>query len=366
MKVLDRYIAREMAMPFLVGLFIFGILLIFQILFDYMSVFIAKGVSLLTVLKLLLFAAPGKMVTGMPMGAIPLSTLLASSLAINRMARDSEITALRCASISLKRIFRPILTAAAIISVACFLLNEHVVPRSERKLRRMMEEINYSSSLPFIQSNVFFHADDYWFYIQRVDRSNRQQAVLYGVMVYQLPRAAGEYPLLMTARTARYQKNLWTLSDIVRYTFRPDGTMARQDHARSAYINLRHSPPNFDFLAGARLPREMTMKELRSQMDLFGRASGADRGWEVEYFFKTSIPFSCFILALCCAPLSLYFSRSGFAGILLSIILAWIYFNAMLIAKAFGMSGMLLPSLAAWGPNIFFAFTGAYLLWRGE
>jgi len=366
MKVLDRYIVREMSIPFVVGLFVFGILLIFQILFDYMSIFIAKGVTLLTILQLLLYAIPGKMVMGMPMGAIPLSTLLASSLAVNRMSRDSEITALRSAAVSLKRIFYPILICAALISLACFLVNELVVPRSERKLRRMMEEIQYSASLPFIQSNVFFHTEDYWFYIQQVDRNNRHQAILRGLMIYQLPHTPDSYPILMTARTAWYENNTWYLEDGVMHYIDRDGMLSQQRSFQSARIDLKQAPPDFDFLAGARLPREMTMRELKSQMDLFGRAGGTDRSWAVEYFFKTSIPFSCLILALCCAPLSLHFSRSGFAGILLSIILAWIYFNAMLIAKAFGIGGVLLPSLAAWSPNILFGAAGIILLWRGE
>jgi lipopolysaccharide export system permease protein len=55
-------------------------------------------------------------------------------------------------------------------------------------------------------------------------------------------------------------------------------------------------------------------------------------------------------------------------GVLLSIILVFLYWNTLLAAKILGtqFADKIPPYVAAWGQNLVFAAIGAYLLWRGE
>src|SRR5204863_1462667 len=97
-------------------------------------------------------------------------------------------------------------------------------------------------------------------------------------------------------------------------------------------------------------------------------------GWKnprdlLDYHFKLSVPFSCFVFALACPPLSLRFARAGnFMGVLLSIILVFVYWNTLLAAKILGSAypQSIPPVLAAWGQNAVFSAIGIYFLWRGE
>jgi len=55
-------------------------------------------------------------------------------------------------------------------------------------------------------------------------------------------------------------------------------------------------------------------------------------------------------------------------GVLLSIILVFVYWNTLLAAKILGarFPEAIPPYAAAWGQNVLFAAVGLYFLWRGE
>ena len=67
------------------------------------------------------------------------------------------------------------------------------------------------------------------------------------------------------------------------------------------------------------------------------------------------------------APLSLRFARGGsFWGILLSIVLGFVYYNIIFFAKIVGANGAIPPALAGWSQNILFGLLALFLILREE
>ena len=54
--------------------------------------------------------------------------------------------------------------------------------------------------------------------------------------------------------------------------------------------------------------------------------------------------------------------RGAMYGIGVGIVLALVYWTAISVFAAFGASGLMSPTLAAWAPNLLFGATAAYLL----
>ena len=100
----------------------------------------------------------------------PVATLFASAFAVNRLGRDNEITCIRGAGVSLRRICLPIAAVGLLASVAAFLANERLVPWAERKANTTMREMALQQAIPQIQPNVFFNSENYWFYIGSVQK----------------------------------------------------------------------------------------------------------------------------------------------------------------------------------------------------
>src|SRR5271166_1096903 len=99
--ILDSYITRELAGPFmfaLAGFFVFWFINIFFIAADYL---INAHASPILVLRFLLFRIP----QSVPY-AFPFAMLFGTLLGISRLVADNEITALRTSGVQIARIAR--------------------------------------------------------------------------------------------------------------------------------------------------------------------------------------------------------------------------------------------------------------------
>src|SRR3990170_3468907 len=108
MRVVDRYLWREMAVPFLSGIAGFVLILLGNSLFELLRLVGPRGLS------------------GGSVGA--LLGLQMPSVAVSRLGRDSELTALRMAGVSLRRCLRPTMVAGLAASAAAFAIGEYVAP----------------------------------------------------------------------------------------------------------------------------------------------------------------------------------------------------------------------------------------------
>lgn len=356
MRILDRYAIGEIVVPFAIGFFVILVLLIGNVLFINIDLIVSRLHEWPEILRLIALKTPYFMVLALPSGA-----LFGCALAVSRLSRDSEFTMMRMAGASMKRIFLPFILVGALVSAAAFYVQEKVTPWAESQSYKTLLRLWSSQGPPPIQANVFFQSENYYFYVQQIDRRSGEM-VLRNIMVYELPTGEG-YPMLTTARTARQEGNVWILEDGVVRKIGKDGFTEQEGPFKRAKLDLRR--PMTTFEDTAKNPDQMTISELREKIDVFSASGMEASRMKMSYHFKLALPLSSLILMLCVAPLSLRFGRSGsFTGVLLGIVVLFLYWNVILFAKALGGAGMLPPILAGWSEVIIFGIIGAYLMWR--
>src|SRR6266568_542707 len=98
MKLLDRYLLNELVGPFFFGVCVVLMLFEGSVVFQVLNT-LAQHVSLWGLARVLLFKIPYLLVW-----SAPIATLFASTFAINRLGRDNEITCIRSAGVSVRRI----------------------------------------------------------------------------------------------------------------------------------------------------------------------------------------------------------------------------------------------------------------------
>ncbi len=359
MKILDKYVLKEMIGPFLVSVFAFVVLLIGRVIFDNINFIIEKRVPIGLVIRLIVFQLPW--IIGM---VIPLGTLFGTSLAVNRMGRDSEITAIRMAGTPLRRIFLSIFIVGFIASGITLWLGEYVTPWANREAQRTVRYIWGLQQVPPIQENVFFESEGYYFYVQRVERTVPGSVVLRKIMIYESP-LPGSYPMLIAADSATSKDNIWTLYKGVLHKIGPDGLTAYEMKFPEMKLNLKRAVQ--DLWDSQQTTEEMGLRDLQQRIKVFAGSGQAVQRLKVDWHFKLSLPLSCLIFALCAAPLGLRFSRVGsYSGVLLGIIIMFLYWNNILLGKALGLGGLVPAVIAGWSQNIVFGLGGLYLLWREE
>src|SRR5438067_8400391 len=127
MRILDRYIARELIGPFLFGVAAFTLIFISgQYLFK-LTTMVARGASLVDVSELLaLRMVPLAIIT------FPMATLLATLLSFGRLSGDMEVVALMAGGVSFGRIAVPAFMMGLLVSLFGLFANEVLVPPAGR------------------------------------------------------------------------------------------------------------------------------------------------------------------------------------------------------------------------------------------
>ncbi|MDO8682538.1 MAG: LptF/LptG family permease [Armatimonadota bacterium] len=358
MKTIDKYLIKEMVPPFLAGMLIILVLWVGNIVFLQVSVLKGKTELLPLFLQYVLLKSMYYVTLSLAAGS-----LFGCALAISRLTRDSEITVMRMAGTSVKRIFVPFLLVGVLVSAAAFFVQEKAVPWAEKRGSVLLQRLYLVQRSPLIQADVFFNWQNYYFYIQQIERKG-PQALLKDVTVWELPAGSG-YPMVTTAKSATWINQTIEMRDGVIHKFGKDGFTEYEAKFKTMELNLKRQIEAF--FESQRTPEQMSTAELAKQIDMMSKSGIPISNMRLDYHFKLSIPFSSIILILCTAPLGLRFGRhSSFAGALLGIVVVFLYWNVMLFAKVFGQAGWLPPALAGWSQIIIFSAIGAILVWKAE
>src|SRR5689334_814729 len=103
MRIIDRYVIREVLLPFCIGLLVFTFMLIIPYLIQGAEAFIAKGVPTLIILQVMATLLPQAL--GL---TIPMSLLLGLLVAFGRLSADREFVGMQACGVSLVRLMRPV------------------------------------------------------------------------------------------------------------------------------------------------------------------------------------------------------------------------------------------------------------------
>src|SRR5580704_3815590 len=103
MRLLDRYVCREVASHSLLGLIVFTFVFFVPSLVTLMNLIVRHSGGFLTVILLFLSTLPAALIF-----TIPIAVLVGVLIGLGRLSADSEIVALHASGISLRRLLLPV------------------------------------------------------------------------------------------------------------------------------------------------------------------------------------------------------------------------------------------------------------------
>ncbi len=356
MKKLDFYIIRELIVPFLIGTL--SVVLMFQ---ANTYIYLAKTYNLdnlphKAVFQFILDQTPTYLNMTLPVGMS-----LASSLAISRLARESELTAIRAAGARILRVITPIIVFGIFVSIANFLLVELVIPPATKAANRIGVEIGIMGLAPNMKTNTIINLRQYTASFGLVER-NGEDLQIKKILLVEQPQQ--DVTALTTAKTATYHNGVWSFHDSY---FRIIKGMDLQVFHPLKDFTINEKIVPGDMIAPP-VNEEMTTRELIASIEA-GRKTGAStKQQEVMLNVKFSVPAACIIFAMIGPVFAIIFARSGgFVGVFLSIVLVLLYYNAFVISTEILSKVNAIPGwLAAWLPNIIFAVIGVFAIRRLE
>jgi lipopolysaccharide export system permease protein len=136
LKLLTRYILRELIGPLIFALSTLTALLLLQQVEKQFGNLVGKGLGWGVIGEFFLLSIPFIIAMTMPMGV-----LVAVLYAFSRLTAENEVTALRASGISVMRLVRPAILFGAMLGLLMLVFNDQVLPRSNHRLRTLQTDI---------------------------------------------------------------------------------------------------------------------------------------------------------------------------------------------------------------------------------
>lgn len=354
--LLDRYLFRQFAGPFMIAIGGFALIGIVDILMYLVDLAISQGIPVFVTFRLLLYKLPAIMVLFFPM-----AVLFAVMLVLIRMAKDNELTILQASGVMIGRILAPLLLLSVLVAGISYITNEKVVPWTNRVSDTLIRrEITKKPILEVAENVIFKVPGDRYFYIKSVDPLT---TTLRGIFIFE---EGPLFPRITTAKLAHWTKKSWTLEDGAIYEVNDNGHLEFFDHFKKATIHVDQELSAF--YEQHKSPKEMNSAELQNKIQILSNGGINTRTLQVELALKKSIPIACLIFGMIGIAFCLTFVRTGkdwwgvIVAICAAVLVVGFYFFIVAIFRALANDGHLTPFLGAWIPNLAYGFVGGSVI----
>jgi LPS export ABC transporter permease LptF/LPS export ABC transporter permease LptG len=370
MRLLTRYILREVVSYALLGALLFTFVLFMRDLPKILEQVVRDSASIADVFCFFAYTLPNILTF-----TIPMAVLAGILLGLSRLAADSEITAMRACGIGAFTFVR-IVSILSFAALAFGLVNAlYFAPQGARNLLRLEDQLKTSQASFQVQPRVFYeNFKNYVLYVQDVPATG----------------AASWRHVFLADLTQPANPNVTTANQALVFNPGPANSLGLRLHLLDGgQHQISPTNPNqydistfastdlplqFDSQDDTHISRMDTPLHALSLHELWQRTHGIGpaqtlrntpeaRAALIELNTRFSYPFACIVLMLIGVPLGLSSRRGGKStGFVLALLLFFAYYLLSVVGVGFAKSGKLSPVLGVWGANLIFTVFGLLLL----
>lgn len=381
MRLLDRYLLRELLIP--LG-YCLGGFLIFWISFDLFSEleeFQENGLGAVDIARYYLVKTPELLVVVMP-----IALLLALLYALTHHARYNELVAIRAAGISLWRLSAAYLIIGCVFSLALFALNELWVPRTAELTQAMLR---------YEQKGVLIDEQGRWF--SNLNFRNARDGRIWNIGGFNLDTYEMRNPQIawkledesrrsLLAQRAVRSNDAWVFFEVQEIIYPPMGKVDPATGKTNQFDPIMTNAPvlvvpefsetpeqikseiKISRLSSIEASKEpqLSLSDIANYLRLHPELSARDYALlHTQYHARLAWPWTCLVVVLIALPFgALSGRRNVFVGVASSIFICFAFFILLRFGLTLGTGARLPPVVAAWLPNALFAAGGIALTAR--
>ncbi|GIX42230.1 MAG: permease [Leptospiraceae bacterium] len=364
-KILDRYITIQFIKSFLFSLI--GLIFVFLLinLLDAMKIETDQSKKLLYLS--LLYSIPQISVF-----IIPAAIMFSVSFVVSQMTNDKEFIAIFSSGISFYRAISGILILSVFISFFILYIQDKIVVPFNKISQSYLNEYKKNVKKMKAPRDVIFQMNlkgkDSYYFIQYYEPSKKE--ILGGFHIYKFIKKNNlEIPyLIIEAESAKYNQETkkWFLKKIREIYFNENLEITKINFYLEKEYELVES---IDFFENpSKNPTELSLEELRKEIDFRKKYSLDATPYEVHYHALLSFPFICIIISIIGAITgNMGGLRSGsplIKSLLLSTLTIFLYQIIFRLGLSLGEGGVISPFIAGWGPLFLFTGIAIYLVIR--
>ncbi|RJP56874.1 MAG: YjgP/YjgQ family permease [Candidatus Auribacter fodinae] len=382
MKIIDRYIFKNLLISFALTLTIFTFVLFTGTLFKIAQMFIGK-INVIFIGKFFLYSIPYLLAY-----AIPMSFLTANLLVFGQLSAENEITALKASGINIFRIILAPVIMSLLLTGSCIFINDVLLPHCHYELRKLKYQISTESPEALLEAGVLIdYFDDYLIYVDEIDGKNMSK-----VSIQQ--NSANEPTRFIKAESGTFSVSqekkaiILKLNDVI-VEQQAKGQPSDNNnegvpnfiHAQMGMVPIELKLDGEDSLSGkkkyTKRLKDYSIRELRTmisqkkaEMPEYTPYQHKEAVKEIskmltEINTRLSLAFSCLGLLFIGVSLGIRTHRSEkTVGIPISLTLFAIHYGFTLFGKALEKKPAFYPEIIVWIPDICLGILGLYLIYK--
>ncbi len=370
-RLLDRYLLRELMVPLLYCLGGFLIFFISADLMNELPMLQGRGLNGWDIAEYYFYKLPELLPTVLPMGL-----LLAMLFALAQHNKHHELVAIRAAGVSLWRLAAPYLVVGVVASAVLFVADEVVGPRAQNAaedvLNRYQTKLEQQTELQW-RRDVNFNNDV---------AGHEWKIGAYGLLSHEMLRVNVTWTgrdhirRVLFANRGAYVNGVWHFTDAELWAYQPP----RLDFPERSRTNLLIFPEldesprlikselKVNSLSAVRAAKKLrfTLAEILDYQHLHPHLTGgkADE-LNTQFHGRLAAPLTCFVVVLLALPFGAAPGRRNVAiGVGVSIAIGFAFFVLSRLSLVLGTGGHVPGWLAGWAPNVIFAAVGIALTRR--
>ena len=344
MTILDRYILKELFVPFSISLCILCFIVLTKEMLRLVELLVTNGVGLLAVFKIIVNLMPSFLVLTLPMAC-----LISSITTFSRFSFDKELVAMQAAGLSLLRIAVPVFVFSFLVFLGTLFLSQWGQPWSAISLKKLAISLIQDQLHLALDRGVFNEpADDLMIFVPKPELGEKARGI------FILDQRDPAKKVIVTAQTFQMLKNPQRKQFGIRlhegkiHHISKDGD---QHHlvAFSTY-DLKMAPsPALNVEKPERPDYQHIMAELEKSD---WRDTGMLRRL-MEYYKDLGFPVATLILGVLGMPVGIVSKRTGrMRGFVLGIFIMVGYYLLNVLGE-FSVTALFLhPFVGAWLPNV--------------
>ncbi len=348
-KIIDRYILRELLKIFLITVGSLTMILYLDKFLFIAENIINRGVSVMEVFLIMIYISPSYLSL-----TVPISVLVASVATFNQFSASNEWVAMKSCHLSFLQTMKPVIIFSIIAYLLAVIIMVYALPWGNYAYKQKTFEIIKKRADINIQPNIL----NYDFKnLVIIAKEREKKNTLKGIFIADTTEIKSTR--IITANKAIIIPNIETLKIRLLLT---KGTIHELKDKLDEYqtINFDTYELNLSLPDTAQLEkdalvghRELSIKLLLQQIKDFEKRGLPTYAAKVELSKKFAIPFTCLLFGILGAPLGVHSSRAGKAGsFATSIMVIILYYMGLIFAQNMGKSGEVEPYSSIWVPNI--------------
>ena len=417
MKIINKYILKELATPFFGSLIVIVMVLLSNFLLKNLDKFLGKGISISVVLKFILLNSAWIFSL-----AVPMAILITTLMAFGRLSSDNEITAFKASGITFMDLLKPGIIFSLLIISFMLPFNLWVLPEMNHSIKKLSYEISRTRpDVEFNEQLLNSLADKIIYLGNRLSDNSFSDIIIFdnkyinshttiladkgsfhplqdGIILDLVSGAIHEHLIDKDEYRKTYFENYKITIPFDELNINNNVNINRQeremdidllsekinyykqkiqdinleisqdtyllDSLNNVIVNIEGKDPAKNLLAYKMIKNkinQLTLKKERNKKLIPHHIKEINK-FSVETHKKITLPFACLFFILLGTPLGIMTNKGNMSfSFGMSLIFFIIYWCFLIVGENLAEQDKLNPALAMWMPNIFICILSYYL-----